>query len=92
MTDIPDPADPVDAAMLLAERDRALWRALSSIGERCQQLLRVLMASPPPTFKEVAAAMDMPIGTIGPTRQRCLGQLRQVVLAGEPLAELGGDL
>jgi RNA polymerase sigma factor (sigma-70 family) len=92
MTDIPDPADPVDAAMLLAERDRALWRALSSIGERCQQLLRVLMASPPPTYKEVAAAMDMPIGTIGPTRQRCLGQLRQVVLAGEPLAELGGDL
>jgi RNA polymerase sigma factor (sigma-70 family) len=92
MTDIPDPADPVDAAMLLAERDRALWRALSSIGERCQQLLRVLMAYPAPTYKEVAAALDMPIGTIGPTRQRCLAQLREVVLANEPLAELGGDV
>jgi hypothetical protein len=36
--------------------------------------------------------LDMPIGTIGPTRQRCLGQLRQVVLAGKPFAELGGDV
>jgi hypothetical protein len=34
----------------------------------------------------------MPIGTIGPTRQRCLGQLRQVVLADQPLAELRGDV
>lgn len=92
VTDIPDPDEPVDAAMLLAERDRALWRALSSISKRCQQLLRVLMASPPPAYKEVAAALDMPIGTIGPTRQRCLGQLRQVVLADEPLAQLRGDL
>jgi DNA-directed RNA polymerase specialized sigma24 family protein len=78
--------------MLLDERDRALWRALASISERCQRLLRVLMASPPPTYREVAAALDMPIGTIGPARQRCLGQLRQVVLADEPLAgQLGGD-
>ena len=92
VSDIPDPDEPVDAAMLLAERDRALWRALSSIGKRCQQLLRVLMASPPPAYKEVAAALDMPIGTIGPTRQRCLGKLRQVVLADEPLAELRGDV
>jgi DNA-directed RNA polymerase specialized sigma24 family protein len=92
VSDIPDPDEPVDAAMLLAERDRALWRALSSISKRCQQLLRVLMASPPPAYKEVAAALDMPIGTIGPTRQRCLGQLRQVVLADEPLAELRGDV
>ena len=43
-------------------------------------------------YKEVAAALDMPIGTIGPTRQRCLGQLRQVVLADQPLAELRGDV
>jgi RNA polymerase sigma factor (sigma-70 family) len=92
LSDIADSAAPVDAAMLLDERDRALWRALASISERCQRLLRVLMASPPPTYREVAAALDMPIGTIGSARQRCLGQLRQVVLADEPLAgQLGGD-
>jgi RNA polymerase sigma factor (sigma-70 family) len=93
LSDIADPAAPVDAAMLLDERDRALWRALASISERCQRLLRVLMASPPPTYKEVAAALDMSIGTIGPARQRCLGQLRQVVLADESMAgQLGGDV
>jgi DNA-directed RNA polymerase specialized sigma24 family protein len=78
--------------MLLDERDRALWRALASISERCQRLLRVLMASPPPTYKEVAAALDMSIGTIGPTRQRCLDKLRQVVGADALLTgQLGGD-
>jgi RNA polymerase sigma factor (sigma-70 family) len=93
LSDIADPAPPVDAAMLLDERDRALWRALASISERCQRLLRVLMASPPPTYREVAAALDMSIGTIGPARQRCLGQLRQAIHADEPLAgQLGGDV
>ncbi len=93
LSDVPDPAAPIDAAILLDERDRALWRALASISERCQRLLRVLMASPPPTYKEVAAALDMSIGTIGPARQRCLSQLRQIVLADEPLAsQLGGDV
>jgi RNA polymerase sigma factor (sigma-70 family) len=92
LTDIADPGAPVDAAMLLDERDRALWRALASISERCQRLLRVLMASPPPTYKDVAAALDMSIGTIGPTRQRCLDKLRQVVGADALLTgQLGGD-
>jgi RNA polymerase sigma factor (sigma-70 family) len=93
LTDIADPGGPVDAAMLLDERDRALWRALGSIGERCQQLLRVLMASPPPTYKDVAAALDMSIGTIGPARQRCLDKLRQIVGADVLLTgQIGGDV
>jgi RNA polymerase sigma factor (sigma-70 family) len=76
LLDVADRAEPVDAALLLNERDGALWRAFRLIGERCQRLLRVLMASPPPSYQEVAAALDMAIGTIGPTRQRCLEQLR----------------
>lgn len=84
--------EPVDAGMLLDERDRAVWRALVSISERCQRLLRVLMASPPPAYREVAAALDMQIGTIGPARQRCLDQLRQVIRADAGLAaQLGGE-
>ena len=90
---IADGAAPVDAALLLDERDGALWRAFTSIGERCQRLLRVLMASPPPSYQEVSAALDMPVGTIGPTRQRCLEQLRRVVLADDALAgQLRGEL
>jgi RNA polymerase sigma factor (sigma-70 family) len=68
---------PVGVAILTAERDDALWKAFSSLGERCQALLRLLMADEPPSYEEVSAALGMPIGAIGPTRQRCLERLRR---------------
>jgi RNA polymerase sigma factor (sigma-70 family) len=77
--DLPDGGDPLDAGLLADERDAALWRALSAISARCQQLLRVLMATPPPAYAAVSAALDMPIGSIGPSRQRCLDQLRRII-------------
>ncbi|TDV57491.1 RNA polymerase sigma factor [Actinophytocola oryzae] len=75
--DMPDTAPPVDHAMLTTERDIALWRRVAALGETCFRLLRVLMASPPPSYREAAAALDMPIGSLGPTRQRCLQKLRE---------------
>jgi RNA polymerase sigma factor (sigma-70 family) len=74
---VPDPGPDVDAALLTDERDASLWRAFRTLGEKCQQLLRILMASPPPSYQDVAAALDIAVGTIGPARQRCLVQLRQ---------------
>ena len=68
----------LDAALLTAERDRALWQAFGGLSERCRELLRILVADPPPSYEEVAAALDMPIGSIGPTRQRCLERLRRL--------------
>jgi RNA polymerase sigma factor (sigma-70 family) len=78
---VPDDARPLDAHLLDDERDAALWRAFATITDRCQQLLRVLIASPPPTYAEVSAALNMPIGSIGPIRQRCLEQLRRAAYA-----------
>jgi RNA polymerase sigma factor (sigma-70 family) len=76
--------NPTEAEVLRAEseRERAhqarlVWRALGRLPARCQQLLRVLMTSPPPSYAEVAAALDLPVGSIGPTRARCLQRLRQ---------------
>lgn len=66
-----------DALLVAGERQVALWRAIESLGERCQALIRVLMADPAPSYDEVAAALDMPVGSIGPTRARCLEQLRR---------------
>ena len=65
-----------------ADRARRLWNTLGELSARCQRLLRVLMASPPPRYAEVAAALDMPVGSIGPTRARCLAHLRER-LAGQ---------
>jgi DNA-directed RNA polymerase specialized sigma24 family protein len=54
-------------------------RAFARIPERCQQLLRLLTVDPPLAYDAVAAAIGRPIGSIGPTRARCLDQLRQVL-------------
>jgi RNA polymerase sigma factor (sigma-70 family) len=74
--DTPDPGEPVDAALIREERDAELWQVFNRMPERCQRLLRVLMTSPPPPYEAVAALLEIPVGSIGPTRARCLTRLR----------------
>jgi RNA polymerase sigma factor (sigma-70 family) len=80
---LPDDAVGVEEAMLGSERDAVVLRAVRRLDPRCQRLLRVLAASPPPRYEAVAEAFGMPIGSIGPTRGRCLHRLK------DALAELG---
>ncbi|SDJ44225.1 RNA polymerase sigma factor, sigma-70 family [Frankineae bacterium MT45] len=56
--------------------DEVLWRHLSALPERCQQLLRVIAFSDRPDYNQLATALGMPVGSIGPTRGRCLAKLR----------------
>ncbi len=65
------------------ERDALLHRALGRLGDRCRTLLRLLATEPPPAYEEISTILEMPIGSIGPTRGRCLEQLRA------ELAQLG---
>jgi RNA polymerase sigma factor (sigma-70 family) len=60
-----------------AHRARVVWQAMGRLPDRCRRLLRVLMAAPPPSYAEVAAALELPVGSIGPTRARCLRRLRE---------------
>ncbi len=76
-----------EQAMLDSQRAQQVWRAFRGLSARCQQLLRVLMATPPPSYAEVAAALGMPVGSIGPSRARCLDRLR-LMLAGQVSAPL----
>jgi len=87
LPDVVDDAPPLDEALLVDERDAALWRALAQMPERCRLLIRVLMATPPPSYAEVAQVLDMPIGSIGPTRQRCLERLRSIAQADDALVD-----
>ena len=66
-------------ASLEAHRVKQMWRAFRQLPARCQQLLRVLMATRRPSYAEAAAALDVPVGSIGPTRARCLQQLRRLI-------------
>jgi RNA polymerase sigma factor (sigma-70 family) len=79
----PAPGDDPVAAALRDDRDQRLWRAFAGLPERCRRLLRLLAVLAPP-YAEVAAAMDMPVGSIGPTRARCLERLRRLLRAEDP--------
>lgn len=78
----PDGADPVDSRLIRDERIRALRTAFAHLGRECQQLLRLLTAEPAPSYDEIAAAIGRPRGSLGPTRRRCLDQLRVRLPAG----------
>lgn len=75
--ELADPRERPEGELLRRERDALLHRAMTGISESCRTLLRVLAAEPPPSYDEVSAALDMPIGSIGPTRGRCLNRLRE---------------
>jgi RNA polymerase sigma factor (sigma-70 family) len=79
----------LDAGLLAHERDAALWHAFSGLDTDCQALLRLLVADPPPSYQEISEALDRPIGSIGPTRARCLEKLRQRAAAGGLSHEAG---
>lgn len=66
-----------EQARLQADQAKHMWRAFRDLPARCQQLLRILMASHRPSYAEAAAALEVPVGSIGPTRARCLKQLRR---------------
>lgn len=73
--DLPSAASAEQAA-LLTDEQRRLWAHVSALPERCRRLLAVIAFSPRPDYAAIAADMGMPVGSIGPTRGRCLAKLR----------------
>jgi RNA polymerase sigma factor (sigma-70 family) len=69
-------APEVDERLLADERAADVRRALSHLPRRGQQLLEMLMADPPATYAEISDKLGLPVGSIGPTRGRCLDTLR----------------
>lgn len=65
-----------DAAVLRDERVAALISAFRELPALCRTLLRVLLSEPTPSYAEVSENLDMPVGSIGPRRARCLERLR----------------
>jgi RNA polymerase sigma factor (sigma-70 family) len=63
--------------LLRTERHAALREALSHLPPRCQQLIALLTEDPPKPYAQISAALGIPVGSIGPTRSRCLAKLRR---------------
>jgi RNA polymerase sigma factor (sigma-70 family) len=66
----------VDDELLAAEQRDALHRALDRVPEHERRLMRLLLSESEPSYAEISAALNVPKGSIGPTRARCLVRLR----------------
>jgi RNA polymerase sigma factor (sigma-70 family) len=71
----------IDERLLAAERAQVVRDALSSLPGRWQRLLEMLMADPPASYADISDELELPIGSIGPTRGRCLDRLRVLLQA-----------
>lgn len=77
------PAEIVDttpgpaALAVLSEQSGALWDHFRRLTPRCQALLRVIAFADKPDYAAISEALGMPLGSIGPTRGRCLAKLRE---------------
>lgn len=60
------------------EQDR-LWGYVSQLSPRCQRLMRIVAFEDRPDYAGIAAELGMPIGSIGPTRGRCLDKLKALL-------------
>ena len=58
------------------DEERLIWDAVDQLPERCRRLLRVVAFEQRPDYASLAGELGMPIGSIGPTRGRCLAKLR----------------
>lgn len=65
-----------------------LWRLVGTLSERCRYLLRIIAFADRPDYAAIADALGMPVGSIGPTRGRCLATLR-TALTREPSYQTG---
>ena len=79
---IADEADGPEASLEHWQRVMRVRRALEALDAPCRRLLLVLFGSESPGYAEASNLLDMPVGSIGPTRARCLEKLRRA---------LGGD-
>ncbi len=79
--ELPDPGPGSEEQVIINDQRRTLWAAIRQMSPQCQELLRIIAFVPRPDYAAVAAELGMRVGSVGPTRGRCLAKLR-ALLAG----------
>ena len=62
------------------DEEHRIWAAVEGLPERCRRLLRIVAFEDRPDYRELAGELGMPVGSIGPTRGRCLAKLRVALI------------
>jgi RNA polymerase sigma factor (sigma-70 family) len=72
-----------EAAAVTDQESARLWSCVRRLSDRCQRLMRIVAFDDRPDYQGLAAEMQMPVGSIGPTRGRCLAKLKALLAEGE---------
>lgn len=72
----PDIAAKVTEDIDRQNRQQAMLAGFAELSDSDRQLLLLLISDPPLTYAQISAQLNIPIGSIGPTRGRALDRLR----------------
>jgi RNA polymerase sigma factor (sigma-70 family) len=93
--DVDDPAPSLDEMLIAEEESRFAVKAFKTLDGACRELLRLMTIDPPLSYEELSELTGRPIGSLGPTRARCLEKLRsaitRITTRGGGSSESGGE-
>jgi len=79
MDTVADPAEGPEQRVIDAETAQTLRMLVAELPPRRRRLLRALFTAHPQSYAELSRATGIPLGSIGPTRNRALRQLQQML-------------
>jgi RNA polymerase sigma factor (sigma-70 family) len=75
---------PIGAGLEQLERQAVVRLAFAGLPERCRRLLAALYyEDPAPAYADLARRLGLPVGSLGPTRARCMARLRELLASLE---------
>jgi RNA polymerase sigma factor (sigma-70 family) len=78
--DVEDAVAPsLDEVLIEDEQQRFVVKAFKTLDAACQQLLRLMTVEPALSYEEMSETTGRPIGSLGPTRARCLAKLKSAM-------------
>lgn len=77
--DIEDDAPSMEEVLIDDEENRLVVQAFHTLDEFCRELLRLMTIEPPLSYEEISEITGRPIGSLGPTRARCLDKLKGAI-------------
>ncbi len=77
--DVEDRVPSLDEMLIDEEESRLVVRAFKTLDDACRELLRLMTIEPPLSYEELSEMTGRPIGSLGPTRARCLEKLKSAM-------------
>lgn len=87
---VSDEDEPVERLMR-SERNREVRTAFAQLDDDCREIITVLvLADPPMPYEEASRELGRPVGSLGPTRARCLDKMKRLLVDEQPETTPGG--